>query len=123
MPLNENNSDSDTSSIVSNQKPLAKSPSSRYRSSDRKQMARSSEQKISVDTKENVDLALEINITTGPNVQVKLYVHFPAVYFSYPLSFLGLTMSFMNHSFSTFHMQSMYQSLNCHSFNHVASST
>lgn len=26
---------------------------------------------VSIDTKENVDLALEINITTGPNVQVR----------------------------------------------------
>lgn len=29
------------------------------------------EREVSIDAKENADLALEINITTGPNVQVK----------------------------------------------------
>lgn len=33
-------------------------------------MSNASQRTLSVDAKENVDLALEINITTGPNVQV-----------------------------------------------------
>lgn len=67
--------------------------SPRRRSSDRKQtissrsggsqtlnVSRTSDQKVCIDAKENVDLALEINITTGPNVQVnklfKIFVVF-----------------------------------------------
>lgn len=40
------------------------------KSPNNKIVQRTSDHNISIDSKENVDLALEINITTGPNVQV-----------------------------------------------------
>lgn len=64
----------------SKQKSLMKSLPKRRSSADRKPtpsptsnnkiVARTSDRSFNIDSKENVDLALEINITTGPNVQV-----------------------------------------------------
>lgn len=77
-PLSEYNN-----AAVVESKPLATVKSaSRRRSSERKQSTETvhrlaaarvtSDQSgaLNIDAKENVDLALEINITTGPNVQV-----------------------------------------------------
>lgn len=79
VPLGEFN---DATVVESKSMAATKSTASRRRSSERKQSNESvnrlaasrasSEQTtaLNIDAKENVDLALEINITTGPNVQV-----------------------------------------------------
>lgn len=81
VPLGEYNN-----AAVVESKPTAVAKSApRRRSSERKQStetvhrlatARATSeqtQTLNIDAKENVDLALEINITTGPNVQVMTY--------------------------------------------------
>lgn len=74
FPLAEYNQEASLNTMKSQSSPK-KSPSPTKKSSVlRKEsnslMSKNTPQRMSADAKENVDVALEINITTGPNVQV-----------------------------------------------------
>lgn len=80
FPLTEYNQEASSNTVKSQSSPK-KSPSpskkcSVLRKESNSTMSKQTPQRMSsADAKENVDVALEINITTGPNVQVNFYCY------------------------------------------------